>query len=340
MARVTDDLHIAICQAVASLNQGDEPRIAHGILRQALVDYADASPPEREAEQEGEQTASCVCHQGSVCTPGCERFHHVGCPTAFPAKTGQEGDWAEELLQIADWLDPSKDPMPKDVSWAQLADRIRNIATTPKPSPAHTAELDVGNVCLPRVICSLPIQFIFALRATGNLLRTHGPTSPAYFSLVRQQGDGYAKGLNDAAAECDRYLEQLKGRNDARADGAFVAITRLVKSIRSLPPAPGEKGKAMTDIENLVKLAAELKAVADANNDTFRLRIDVLSINAEKVRFALECTETADGHPFVSTAATSLDVAVDKARLQIPGACKEWVYENPLTAAATEKGDK
>lgn len=34
-------LHVAVCQAVASLNQGDEPMQAHGILRAALADYAD-----------------------------------------------------------------------------------------------------------------------------------------------------------------------------------------------------------------------------------------------------------------------------------------------------------
>lgn len=39
-----------------------------------------------ETMSETKSPADCICHQGSVCTPGCERFHHVGCSSAFPAE--------------------------------------------------------------------------------------------------------------------------------------------------------------------------------------------------------------------------------------------------------------
>lgn len=48
MARQADALHVAVCQAVALLNVCpdiallNERRAAHAILRQALIDYADA----------------------------------------------------------------------------------------------------------------------------------------------------------------------------------------------------------------------------------------------------------------------------------------------------------
>ena len=54
--RLCDLLHVAVCQAVVSLNQGDERRIAHTLLRQVLVDYADAPrPPTTEIENRAHQ---------------------------------------------------------------------------------------------------------------------------------------------------------------------------------------------------------------------------------------------------------------------------------------------
>lgn len=60
-----DLLHIAICQAVASLNQGDEPRLAHTILRQSLVDYADfaPSPPSESIQERAESVPLCPVHE-------------------------------------------------------------------------------------------------------------------------------------------------------------------------------------------------------------------------------------------------------------------------------------
>lgn len=57
MYKAENELHIAICQAVALLNMtvnDTEQRQAHNILREALVDYAD-NPPSRltDAEKAG-----------------------------------------------------------------------------------------------------------------------------------------------------------------------------------------------------------------------------------------------------------------------------------------------
>lgn len=43
-----------------------------------------------------------------------------------------------QLRQIADWIDPAKDPMPRDVSWPSLADRIRVIADSLTSTPPST----------------------------------------------------------------------------------------------------------------------------------------------------------------------------------------------------------
>jgi len=46
-----------------------------------------------------------------------------------------------------------------------------------------------------------------------------------------------------AAKEGERFLESLKDRGDERRDGAFVAITRLVRNIRALETAQLPQGK-------------------------------------------------------------------------------------------------
>jgi len=48
-----------------------------------------------------------------------------------------------------------------------------------------------------------------------------------------------AKRIEAITQECDRFLENLKGRQDERADGAFVAITRLTRNIRQISEMGG-----------------------------------------------------------------------------------------------------
>lgn len=39
--------------------------------------------------------------------------------------------------------------------------------------------------------------------------------------------------------EGDRFVDAVKGRQDERADGAFVAMTRLVRNLREIAKAEG-----------------------------------------------------------------------------------------------------
>lgn len=62
---------------------------------------------------------------------------------------------------------------------------------------------------------------------TNDMGRTRTAIVAALSEVARDQREA-------CAAEADRFLEKLKGRGNERADGAFVAITRLVKSIRAV----------------------------------------------------------------------------------------------------------
>ena len=77
-------------------------------------------------------------------------------------------------------------------------------------------------------------------REIDSLIATFAPWWPAADTpLVRRHvraafEKARSLALDDAALECDRFLEKLKGRWTPNQDGAFVAITRLVRNIRSM----------------------------------------------------------------------------------------------------------
>jgi hypothetical protein len=113
MAEVTEGLHIAMCQAVASLNQGDEPRIAHGILRQALVDYADAATTSPDAEQRAREIADRIiapCYEptdkplaeGTQQLDGTWMFPIWGCDTLDHLRDAMIGALAAALSTLRD----------------------------------------------------------------------------------------------------------------------------------------------------------------------------------------------------------------------------------------------
>ena len=62
---------------------------------------------------------------------------------------------------------------------------------------------------------------------------------------IRDEAVARAKreGTEEAAKECERFIDAVKGRQDVRADGAFVALTRLAKSIRSLAKQQSKQGE-------------------------------------------------------------------------------------------------
>ncbi len=50
----------------------------------------------------------------------------------------------------------------------------------------------------------------------------------------REPAEIRRQALEEAAREGDRFIEKVRGRGDERNDGAFVAMTRLVRSIRQI----------------------------------------------------------------------------------------------------------
>lgn len=79
---------------------------------------------------------------------------------------------------------------------------------------------------------------------------------------VREAGGMISR--SEVVKECERFLDQLKGRVDERADGAFVALTRLTRNIRSLPTeaAAGSSGSAEdTPVDEVQR---RMDAVVDA----------------------------------------------------------------------------
>jgi len=79
-------------------------------------------------------------------------------------------------------------------------------------------------------------------------------------------------------------------------------------------------------MESLVKLALELKRVADLNNDTFDLTIEI-DVVGRAIYYEIVCEEDTDSHSFLSVRDVDLDQAAIRAFAMIPDACKEWGYK-------------
>jgi hypothetical protein len=81
-----------------------------------------------------------------------------------------------------------------------------------------------------------PVDYACGMNHDVNVIAAMGNDRVRAEAIVAAHNEAVANArassIEEAASECDRFLEKLKGRDTDRADGAFVAITRLVKSIR------------------------------------------------------------------------------------------------------------
>lgn len=78
-------------------------------------------------------TADCVCHQGSVCTDGCERFHHDGCNAAKNSPGHVHGVAAAPTVELREFeeqvfiaLNKFEDAQPLELDYH--IDRKRSLA--------------------------------------------------------------------------------------------------------------------------------------------------------------------------------------------------------------------
>ena len=78
------------------------------------------------------------------------------------------------------------------------------------------------------------------------------------------------------------------------------------------------------------KLVARCEAIAKANHDEFRYRIE-LDVNSRTGHYTynLAVEETGDGHTFVSGSSLVLQEAIEQAIDGIEEECKTWGYTEP-----------